>query len=140
MKVLVDTSYVARGASGTAVYVERLVRALRARGEVDVVEAAQPRRLHPGAGNRLRSASNDFLDLDWLHRGLPAAATQTRADVVHHPLPAFSRGLRCAQVATFHDVAFREHPEGYGRAWRLLASRAYRRAAASSDAIVCVSA
>jgi glycosyltransferase involved in cell wall biosynthesis len=140
MKVLVDTSYVSRGPSGTAVYVEQLVRALRARGEVEVVEAAQARRLHPGAGNRLRSATNALLDLDWLRRGLPAAATQARADVVHHPLPAFSRGLLCPQVATFHDLAFKEYPEGYGRAWRLLASRAYRRAAARSDAVVCVSA
>jgi glycosyltransferase involved in cell wall biosynthesis len=139
MKVLVDTSYAARGPSGTGVYVAQLVRALRGRGEVEVVEAVQPRRLRPGGGNALRSAANALLDLHWLHRGLPAAAREARADVVHHPLPALSRGLRCPQVVTFHDVAFQEHPAGYGRIWRLLAGRAYRRAASCADAVVCVS-
>lgn len=140
MRVLVDTSYAARGPSGTAVYVEQLVRALRARGAVDVVEAAQPRRLAPGAGNVARSGANAALDAAWLHRGLAAVARRERADVVHHPLPAHSRGVACPQVATFHDVAFERLPEGYGRMWRALAARAYRRAAALSGAVVCVSA
>lgn len=139
MRVLVDTSYAARGPSGTAVYVQQLVRALRARGEVEVIEAAQPRRLARGAGNVARSGVNAALDGVWLHRGLAAAARRERADVVHHPLPAHSRGVDCPQVATFHDVAFERLPEGYGRVWRALAARAYRRAAASSDAVICVS-
>jgi len=140
MRVLIDTSYAGRGPSGTGVYVEQLVRALRARGEVELVEAAQPRRLRAGAGNPARSAANALLDLHWLHRGLAAAARRARADVVHHPLPAYSRGVRCAQVATFHDVVFEEMPQGYGRIWRALAARAYRRAASTCEAIVCVSA
>jgi len=139
LRVLIDTSYVRRGPSGTSVYVEQLVRALRERGEVDLVLAAQARRLHPGAGNPLRSAANAVLDLHWLHRGLPLAARRLRADVVHHPLPAHSGRLGCAQVATFHDVAFDSLPGGYGGVWRALAGRAYRRAAARSGAIVCVS-
>lgn len=140
MRVLIDTSYARRGPSGTGVYVGQLVRALRARAAVEVVEVAQPRRGRPGAGSPVRSAVNALLDLHWLHRGLPGAARRLRADVVHHPLPAHSRGLRCAQVATFHDVAFEAMPGGYGRVWRALARRAYRRAASRSDAIVCVSA
>jgi len=140
MRVLIDTSYAGRGPSGTGVYVEQLVRALRERGEVELVEAAQPRRLRPGAGNPACSAANALLDLHWLHRGLAAAARRARADVVHHPLPAYSRGVRCAQVATFHDVVFEEMPQGYGRIWRALAARAYRRAASTCEAIVCVSA
>jgi len=139
MKVLIDTSYARRGPSGTGVYVEELVRALRARGAVEVLETAQPRRFRPGAGNPLRSAANALLDMHWLHRGLPAAARRTGADVVHHPLPAHSRGVDCAQVATFHDVAFEAMPQGYGRVWRALAARAYRRAVSAGDAIVCVS-
>ena len=139
MKVLIDTSYARRGPSGTGVYVEQLVRALRERGAVEVLEAAQPRRLRPGAGNPLRSAANALLDMHWLHRGLAAAARRAGADVVHHPLPVHSRGVDCPQVATFHDVAFEEMPQGYGRIWRALAARAYRRAASAGDAIVCVS-
>ena len=139
MRVLLDMSYARRGPSGTAVYVEQLVRALRERGEVDVLEASQPRRLRPGAGNLARSAVNAALDAHWVHRGLGRAARRVGADVVHHPLPAHSRGVACAQVATFHDLAFQEMPHGYGRVWRALAARAYRRAARRCQVVVCVS-
>ena len=139
MRVLIDTSYVRRGPSGTAVYVEQLVRALRSRGRVEVVEAAQRRRLAPGAGNSLRSAANALLDLAWLRVGLPRAARLAGADVVHHPLPAHSGRIPAPQVATLHDVAFEALPRGYGRVWRSLARRAYRRAAARSAVLVCVS-
>jgi glycosyltransferase involved in cell wall biosynthesis len=139
VRVLIDTSHLRRGPSGTGVYVEQLVRALRERGEVDLVLAAQPRRLEAGAGNPLRSAVNALLDLHWLHRGLPAQARRSRAEVVHHPLPSHSARIGCAQVVTFHDVAFETMPHGYGRVWRALAARAYRRAAARSRVIVCVS-
>ena len=139
MRVLIDTSYAHRGPSGTGVYVEQLIRALRRRVELEVVEAVQPRRARPGGANRARSGVNAAIDADWLHRGLAVAARRARADVVHHPLPAHSRGVRCAQVSTFHDVAFASMPAGYGRVWRALALRAYRRAAAANDAIVAVS-
>jgi glycosyltransferase involved in cell wall biosynthesis len=139
VRVLIDTSYARRGPSGTGVYVEQLVRALRDRSVVEVVEAAQPRRLPPGGGSVPRSVANALLDLHWLHVGLPAAARGVRADLVHHPLPARSRGLACPQVVTFHDVAFEAMPGGYGRFWRALARRAYQRAASQSEAIVCVS-
>jgi glycosyltransferase involved in cell wall biosynthesis len=143
MRVLIDTSYVARGRSGTAVYVDRLVDALRREGTVEVVEARQRRRFRPGrsgrAWNPLRSAANAFLDLAWLHIGLPRAARLAGADVVHHPLPAHSRRIPCAQVATVHDVAFERLPRAYGWLWRLYARRQYRRASRLSDAIVSVS-
>lgn len=139
MRVLIDTSHLRRGPSGTGVYIEQLVRALRARGNVELVLASQPRRLGPGAGNVPRSAANALLDLRWLHLGLPAAARRAGADIVHHPLPAFSPRLACAQVATFHDLAFAALPAGYGRVWRALAGRAYRLAAERSAAVVCVS-
>lgn len=139
MRVLIDTSYARRGPSGTAVYVEQLVRALRERGEVEVVEAAQRRRLPSGKGNPLRSAANALLDLGWLAVGLPRAARLAGADVVHHPLPVHGRRIPCPQVATLHDVAFESMPGGYGRVWRALARRAYRRAATRSAAVVCVS-
>jgi len=143
MRVLIDTSYVSRGRSGTAVYVDRLVDALRREGEVEVVEARQRRRFRRGCTGRrwnpLRSAANALLDLAWLHIGLPRAARLSGADVVHHPLPAHSRRIPCAQVATVHDVAFERVPRAYGRLWRLVARRQYRRAGRRSDAVVSVS-
>lgn len=139
MRVLIDTSYCDRGPSGTGVYLERLVAALRERGEVEVVEARQPHRLPPGEGNLLRSAGNALLDLAWLHLSLPGAARAAGADVVHHPLPAHSTRIASPQVATVLDLAFESMPEGYGRVWRLSARRAYRRAAARCAALVCIS-
>src|SRR4051794_351532 len=139
MRVLVDTSYAARGPSGTGVYVGELVAALRGLGDVEVVEASQPRRLRRGGGNPVRSAANAMLDLAWLHGGLPRAARAARADVVHHPLPAHSRRIPAAQVATIHDVAFERLPAAYPPLWRRLARRQYRRGARRSDALLCVS-
>lgn len=141
MRVLVDTSYAARGPSGTAVYIERLVAALRERGGVEMIEAQMPARPAPGrrSGGPPRSAANAARDLDWLHRGLPAVARDARADVVHHPLPGYSRRIEAPQVTTILDLAFERHPEGYGRVWRALARRRHRAAAANAGALVCIS-
>jgi alpha-1,3-rhamnosyl/mannosyltransferase len=143
VRVLVDTSYAARGRSGTAVYVERLTAALRALPDVEVVEARQPRRLRRGrAGRRwnpARTAVNAALDAAWLARGLPRAAREARADVVHHPLPAFSRRIGVPQVVTVHDVAFARLPHRFRPLWRRLAERAHARAVRRAAAVVCVS-
>lgn len=143
MRVLLDTSYAARGASGTGVYVERVTGALRKLGSLEVVEARQRIRLRPGrAGGALgplRSLLNAALDGLWLHAGLPRAARLAGADVVHHPLPAHSRRIRVPQVVTIHDLAFVGLRDRYDPRWRVLAGRAYRRAASRAEAIVCPS-
>jgi glycosyltransferase involved in cell wall biosynthesis len=143
VRVLIDTSYASRGPSGTEVYVRGLVEALRERGEVEVVEASQPRRLAPGRAGRVhnpaRSLANAARDHDWLRRGLSRAAREAGADVVHHPLPAHSRAIPAAQVATIHDVAFARLPWAYGRLWRRFALAQYRGAVRRCDALVCVS-
>ena len=111
-----DTSYAARGPSGTAVYIEQVVAALRERGQVEVVEAQIPGRPAPGrkSGGPLRSAANAARDLEWLHRGLPAAARAAKADVVHHPIPAWTPRIAAPQVSTLLDLAFVHHPEATG--------------------------
>jgi glycosyltransferase involved in cell wall biosynthesis len=143
VRVLVDTSFAARGRSGTAVYVEELVRALRARPDLEVIEPPGRRRLRPGrAGkmrNPLRSAVNALLDLAWERRGLARAARTAGADVLHHPLPARSPRAGCAQVVTVHDVAFERLPHEFDQAWRTLARRGHRAAVRAADAIVCPS-
>lgn len=139
MRVLLDTTYVRYGPSGTAVYIERLAEALRATGEVELVEAGRTRVRRRGRRNPLLSARNAAEQTAWDHRGLVRAAKEARADVIHHPLPVLSRGTATPQVVTIHDVAFKEHPAGYGRAWRALAGRQYRRAARRAGAVICVS-
>jgi glycosyltransferase involved in cell wall biosynthesis len=143
VRVAIDTSIVSRGRSGTAVYVEELVRALRERGEVEVVETRQRARLRPGRSGRrrnpFRSAANALLDLAWQRAGLPRAVRRARAEVLHHPLPARSPRARCAEVVTVHDVAFERHPEWFDPAWRAVARREHRAAARHADAVICIS-
>ena len=137
MRVAIDTSFAARGPSGTAVYVEQLVRALREAGTVDVVELRQPLRFRRGAGNPLRSAANAALDVLWTRVLLPRRAAAAGADVLHHPLPA--HGGRLPQVVTVHDMAFVRHPEWFDPRWRRVAARRHRRAVARAAVTVCVS-
>jgi glycosyltransferase involved in cell wall biosynthesis len=143
MRVLVDTSFAARGPSGTAVYIERLTESLRARGNVEVVEARRRRRPAPGRTRTrariLWSALNAVLDSAWVQVGLRRQARRAAADVIHHPLPAWMWRARCPQAITVHDLAFEHLPEGFGRVWRTLARRRHRVAARRAGAVVCVS-
>jgi glycosyltransferase involved in cell wall biosynthesis len=78
-------------------------------------------------------------DLRWLERDLPALARHSRADVLHHPLPARSRRAGCRQVVTVHDLAFLGHPELFAPGFRRWAGMTHRSAAMRADAVVCVS-
>jgi glycosyltransferase involved in cell wall biosynthesis len=137
VRVAIDTSYVGRGRSGTTVYVEQLIPALEAEG-VEVVRLRQPLRARRGGRNRLRSATNAALDLAWTRELLPRAAARAGADVVHHPLPAWSP-TEIPQAVTVHDVAFARHPDDFDPLWRRYALRAHRAAVARAGAIVTVS-
>jgi glycosyltransferase involved in cell wall biosynthesis len=143
MRVLIDTSFAGRGPSGTAVYIERLKAALEARGNVDVVEARRRRRPAPGRSRPragvLWSAVNALLDVVWVQVSLRIRARRARADVIHHPLPAWMWRAPCAQAITVHDLAFEHMPEGFGRIWRALARRRHRSAAHRAGAVICVS-
>src|SRR3954468_21863962 len=137
MRVLIDTTYSLRGPSGTAVYIDRLLAALRAAG-VDVTEAANERR-RPPAGGGLGSLRNLFEDQRWTLRELPRRAAVAHADVLHHPLPAIALAPSGPQVVTVHDLAFETHPELFARGFGAWARRAHREASRSAHALVCVS-
>ncbi len=137
MRVLLDTTFARRGPSGTGVYIESLAAALGAEG-VDVVEAWNRRRRPPGAGGA-RSVANLVGDEWWTAVGLPRAAAAAAADVLHHPLPAWSVRAPCPQVVTVHDLAFVRLPELFDRRYAAWAAWTHRRAARRADAVVCVS-
>jgi glycosyltransferase involved in cell wall biosynthesis len=137
MRILLDTSFAARGPSGTGVYVERIAEALRA-ADVDVVEAANTNRRAP-AGGGLGSVRNLGSDLRWVRRELRERARHEGVDVIHHPLPAFTPRASCPQVITVHDLAFARAPELFARAYREYATRTHRHAARNAAAVVCVS-
>jgi glycosyltransferase involved in cell wall biosynthesis len=137
VRVAIDTSYAARGPSGTGVYVERLVQALEDEG-VEVIELRQRVRGRRGGRNKLRSAANAALDLAWTRELLPRAAERAKADVLHHPLPAWSP-TRIPQVVTIHDVAFARRPEEFDPLWRRIALRTHRAGVEKAAAVVAVS-
>jgi glycosyltransferase involved in cell wall biosynthesis len=126
-----------RGHSGTGVYLERVTRALEELG-VDVVEAANTARRAP-AGGGPRSALNWATDAYWTAVELPRRARACGADLLHHPLPAFSTAAGCPQVVTVHDLAFERLPECFDAAYRRHASLAHRRAARRADVVIAVS-
>jgi glycosyltransferase involved in cell wall biosynthesis len=119
------------------VYLERITRALDDIG-VDVVEAANTARRAPGGGGP-RSALTWATDTYWTAVELPRRARECGADLLHHPLPAYSSAARCPQVVTVHDLAFERLPECFDRAYRTHASVAHRRAARRAAAVIAVS-
>jgi glycosyltransferase involved in cell wall biosynthesis len=138
VRVLVDTTFALRGPTGTGVYLERLLPALREHG-VEVIEAANEAR-RPPAGGGLGSWRNAAEDWRWSARELPARARATGADVIHHALPAAApRTAGIAQVVTLHDLAFERLPGAFDRRFRAFARRSHRGAARRAQAVVCVS-
>jgi glycosyltransferase involved in cell wall biosynthesis len=125
LRVLIDTSFARRGPSGTQVYTDALVRALRDLG-VEVAEAAGRRGRH----------LNPAAELRWQLRLARAARG---ADVLHHPLPAIAP-TRVPQVVTVHDVAFLAVPECFNARFRHTAARLHRGAALAAGAVVVPSA
>ena len=128
MRVVVDTTYLARGHTGTGTYVRNLVPALRAQG-VEVIEAANPQRRAPGSG----SLRNALEDARWTKQAL----RRFGADLVHHPLPAHTPGVR--NVVTVHDLAFDLHPELFDARFASWARVAPARAARAAAAVIAVS-
>jgi glycosyltransferase involved in cell wall biosynthesis len=125
MRVCIDASYARRGHSGTGVYVERLIEELRALGvDVRAVTSRSRRYLSPA-------------DLAWTHVELPRRARG--CDVLHHPLPAFSRGFGGPQVVTVHDLAFIRVPECFNARFRVVAGIRHRAAVRRAAAVVAVS-
>jgi glycosyltransferase involved in cell wall biosynthesis len=137
MRVLLDTSFTLRGPSGTGIYIDRLAASLAAEG-VDLVTAANHARRAPGGGPA-RTAANLASDLRWGAFELPRLARAARVDVIHHPLPTHSPGVRAAQVVTVHDLAFLTMPEMFDPRFALWARTTHRLAARRADAVICVS-
>jgi glycosyltransferase involved in cell wall biosynthesis len=139
VRVLIDATYAHRAPhSGTAVYTERIAAALGALPETEVISAANHGRRQP-AGGGVASVVNALADLRFVERGLPRRARAARADLIHHPLPAFAHRTVIPQVITVHDLAFERHPEHFAPAYRRYAHLAHAHAARRADAVICVS-
>ncbi len=139
MRVLLDTTYARRAPySGTAIYLRSIQDALERAGQAEIVPVANPRRRAP-AGGGIGSVRNLVIDQWWVAVELPRLARKLRADVTHHPLPAFAPAASSAQVITVHDLAFERLPDRFDRGFRKFAHFAHRTAARRAGAVICVS-
>jgi glycosyltransferase involved in cell wall biosynthesis len=139
VRVLIDTTFASRAPqSGTGVYLERLCAALAAVDGVEVIPVSNRRRRPPAGGGR-GSARNLLADARWTQLELPRRARAARADVIHHPLPAFAHASRLPQVITVHDLAFEALPDHFDPGFRRFARLTHRAAARRARAVVCVS-
>jgi glycosyltransferase involved in cell wall biosynthesis len=139
VRVLLDTTYGRRAPySGTAIYLDRVARALGAIGGVEIVEAANADRRPPSGGGAGR-ARNAIADWRWIQSELPRRARAAGADVIHHPLPARAYAREVPQVVTVHDLAFELVPDRFDPGYRRYARLAHRAAARGAGAVICVS-
>jgi glycosyltransferase involved in cell wall biosynthesis len=139
VKVLIDMTYASRAPlSGTAVYLESLIRELEEQGEVAVEQASNDRRFAP-AGGGVGSARNAAVDTWWSEMELPRLARQAKADVIHHALPARAHGRVIPQVVTVYDLAFEVLPGMFDRRFATYAHLTYRSAATAADGVIAIS-
>ena len=139
MRVLIDTTFARRAPlSGTGVYISRLVDALRSAGSVEVVEACNARR-RPPSGGGVGSIVNLAGDVRWSCVELPLRARRVRADLIHHPLPAFAPVAGVPQLITVADLAFELLPECFAPGFRAYARVTHRLAARRAAGVICVS-
>ena len=85
------------------------------------------------------SVRNLLSDRWWTGSEVPRLACRERADVIHHPLPAYARRARVPQVVTVMDLAYERLPDCFDRRFRAYAHTAYRRAALAAAAVICPS-
>jgi glycosyltransferase involved in cell wall biosynthesis len=139
MRISLDTTFARRAPhSGTAVYLERLQDAFSQIEGIELVQAVNRHRGRP-AGGGFRSVRNLTDDLWWTGVELPRLARHAGADLIHHPLPAWSAVARVPQVVTVIDLAFERLPDHFDRRFRTYAHYYHRAAARAADAVICVS-
>jgi glycosyltransferase involved in cell wall biosynthesis len=140
VRVLIDMTYAARAPlSGTAVYLESLIRELAEQGEVEIEQASNERRAAAGGGG-VGSARNAAVDAWWAEMELPRIARRAKADVIHHALPARAHGRAIPQVVTVYDLAFEVLPGMFDSRFATYAHLTYRQATTSADGVIAISA
>ena len=148
IRVSLDVSAVPPQPVGAGRYTIDLARALARRDDVSLLCWARRddgRRwlelAAPHDGHRVRAVVpvHRPARLAWEQLRLPALLGAGGADVHHGPHYTMPERARLPLVVTVHDMTFFDHPEWHERAKVPVFRRAIRRAAASADALVCVS-
>lgn len=129
--------------TGVDHYVVELAEDLPRAAAPDVVYVVVDRRARGEALDRLRRRGARVVrvpvaDARLYRAALVLLARLLRLDLLHVPVGAPPRGLRCATVVTLFDLTFEAHPEFYDPA-DLAKQRATVAAAARADAVLAIS-
>jgi alpha-1,3-rhamnosyl/mannosyltransferase len=105
--VAFDMTFPSRNVGGSGVYANRLLEALRRRGDVTITEARGPSRSNLPATTR------------WLVGGARRAIRTLRPALVHCPIYVTPWSIPVPFVVTAHDAAARRYPADHPLEWRL---------------------
>jgi alpha-1,3-rhamnosyl/mannosyltransferase len=130
MRVGLDVSALELTRAGTAQYLQGLIPALEACGDIEVRPLAQPGRGKLAAVRR---------DVAWYLRGLPRRARAEGVDVLH--CPTFRGPLRSELplVVTVLDLALLRHPEFFNRWNRTYSRFAVPRVVRAAQRLIAIS-
>jgi glycosyltransferase involved in cell wall biosynthesis len=106
--VVFDMTFPRRLKTGTTVYANELVAALRERGSCQITCVAERIPVHHGGAWRIW---NGIRSLIWTQLLLPLKLLLLRADVLHAPSYFAPLLCPCPLVLTVHDVLFLTHPQ-----------------------------
>ncbi len=116
-RVAIDTSVLGRTKTGTAVYVNNLIRAIQSihPGDLEVIPVRGP---DPNPGKKtLFRALNLASELLWLHVRLPRFLKKRNIDLLHMPAMTSPLYSSCPVVVTIHDAHFITHPQARDQLW-----------------------
>ena len=142
----IDVSAIPDDPRGAGRYVVELLRALSARGAVDL--KLETRRddgdrwaaLAPNASIHPVVPSSRVRRLAWEQIAGPRFVDRWGIDVFHGPHYTMPEIAKSPKVVTIHDLTFFDHPEWHQRVKVSFFTRAIKVAAERADAVICVSA
>ena len=145
LAVGIDVSAIPGDPRGAGRYVIELVRALAARGAIELHlesrrdDAGRWRDLAPHADVRPVVPSSRARRLAWEQFAAPRFVDRWGIAVHHGPHYTMPEIAKVPKVVTVHDLTFFDHPEWHEKVKVAVFKRAIRTAAQRADAIVCVS-
>jgi glycosyltransferase involved in cell wall biosynthesis len=146
VRVGIDVSAIPDEPRGAGRYVVELVRALHARGAVDLhlstrrADGGRWSALAPTADVRAVVPDGRARRLAWEQVVAPRFVDKWGIDVHHGPHYTTPEVAKVAKVVTVHDLTFFDHPEWHEKVKVSVFKRAIRVATQVADAVVCVSA
>ncbi len=144
MRIVIDCRCVFTGCGGIGRYTQSLVQALAAVNDYDEIillrseqRGSEPLVHQPNI--REWSVPAAMLDWDFEQLQLPEVLRELGAELYHNPTFSLPVIRVCRQIATVHDVVFRDRPELVRPGLRSYLDRASQAASLAADRLITVS-